>query len=144
MGTVIWDQRGFLLVDFMEPGIITPEVYWETLSKLRSVIQNRQHRMLTSGIVLLHNNAVHTAQKNSAIHMGILEHPPYSPNLAPSDFCLLLHFKKWLGSQQFNESEELKAAVLNWLKSKAVDFYAEGIKKLVPWYKKCLEKTVEK
>lgn len=41
MVTMLWDQKDGLLVDFMEPGkAIRLQVYCETLSKLRCVIQN--------------------------------------------------------------------------------------------------------
>jgi len=62
---------------------------------------------------------------------------PYSPDLALNDFHIFLHLKKWLDSQRFKKNKQLKAAMLNWLNSQAADFYAKGIKKLVP---RCLEK----
>ena len=46
--------------------------------------------------------------------------------------------KKWLGSQRFDDDEELKNAVTGWLKALAGDFFAEGISKLVYRYDKCL------
>ncbi|GBM71170.1 hypothetical protein AVEN_193850-1 [Araneus ventricosus] len=65
-------------------------------------------------------------------------HPPYSPDLAPSDFHLLLHMKTWLATQHFGDDEELSAGVRAWLKSQVAKFYDDGIKKLVYRYDKCL------
>jgi len=63
--------------------------------------------------------------------------PPYSPDLAPSDFNLFLHLKKYLGGKRFDDDDDLKVAVQKWLTTQAAVFY-EGIQKLVPRYHKCL------
>ncbi|GBL79715.1 hypothetical protein AVEN_18241-1 [Araneus ventricosus] len=65
-------------------------------------------------------------------------HPPYSPNLAPSDFHLFSFMKTWLVTQRFDDDEELHAGVSAWLKSQATTFYDDGINKLVYRYDKCL------
>jgi hypothetical protein len=36
-------------------------------------------------------------EKLRDLHYKLLEHPPYSPDLAPSDFCLFPKFKLFLG-----------------------------------------------
>jgi hypothetical protein len=38
-------------------------------------------------------------------------HPPYSPDLAPSDFDLFGHVKKCLASLSFEDADQLLAAV---------------------------------
>ncbi|GBM20652.1 hypothetical protein AVEN_230238-1 [Araneus ventricosus] len=68
----------------------------------------------------------------------VFQHPPYSLDLAPSDFHLFTAMKKWLGGQHFADDEELKNAVTHWLKSQAATLYAEGIGKLVKRCDKCL------
>ena len=65
-------------------------------------------------------------------------HPPYSPDLAPSDFHLFLHLKKLLGGKRFDDDDDLKDVVQKWLIPQAAAFYEEGIQKLVPRYDKCL------
>ncbi|GBM96265.1 hypothetical protein AVEN_134449-1 [Araneus ventricosus] len=67
----------------------------------------------------------------------VFYHPPYSPDLAPSDFHLFAHMKRWLGGQIFT-TDELQTSVQNWLKTQATAFYDEGIGKLVPRYDKCM------
>jgi len=58
MATVFWDRKGVLLIEFMEPGTtITSETYCETLKKLHRATENKRRGMLTSGVVLLHDNA---------------------------------------------------------------------------------------
>jgi histone-lysine N-methyltransferase SETMAR len=92
MTTVFWDGNEALMVDFMQQGTtITSEVYCETLKKLRRVIKNKSHRMLTSGIVLLNNNARTSARTEALLehfNWESFDHPPYSPDLGPSNYHL--------------------------------------------------------
>ncbi|KAL4092199.1 hypothetical protein QTP88_026740 [Uroleucon formosanum] len=69
MATVFWDEKGVLLVDFMERGTtITADVYCETLNKLGRAIQNRRrvptlHLVTTSFSYIPKNGSVDNALK---------------------------------------------------------------------------------
>jgi transposase len=72
--------------------------------------------MLTSGVVVLHDNArLHTAACTRALlehfNWELLDHPPYSPDLAPIDYYLFTYLKNWLRLQCFSSSEELMEGV---------------------------------
>jgi len=71
-------------------------------------------------------------------HWEVFDHPPYSPDSAPSDYHLFMHLKKWLVSQSF-EDDRLKTSITTWFKSLVADFFDNGIRKLVPRYQKCVE-----
>jgi hypothetical protein len=66
--------------------------YCATLRRLRKAIQNRRRGKPSRGIVLIHDNACpHTARQTQTLlhdefHWDTFDHPPYSPDLAPSDF----------------------------------------------------------
>jgi hypothetical protein len=95
--------------------------------------------MLTSGVVLLHDNVrPHSAARTRALlehsNWELSDHPPYSPDLAPSDYHLFIYLKNWLGSQLFNN--ELMEGVKMWLSSQAADFLDTGIQKLLPLCKR--------
>jgi transposase len=85
-------------------------------------------------VVLLHENAY---SYSSARTRGLLEHfnwelfdhPPYSPDPAPSDYHLLTrtYLKNWLGSQRFNSNEELMEGVKMLLSSLVADLFVIGI-----------------
>ena len=60
----------------------------------------------------------------------MFHHPPYSPDLAPSDYHLFPNMNTWLATQRFDDAE-LHAGVNEWLKSQAAKFYDDGINKLV-------------
>jgi len=69
-----------------------------------------------------------------------LNHPAYSPDLAPSDFHLFTFLKTYMGGKKFQTDKEVKQKVLKWTKEMAGEFYEEGIKKLVPRLTKCIER----
>jgi transposase len=98
--------------------------------------------MLTKGVVLLHDNArPHTAPRTNALiklfNWEIFDHPPYSPDLAPSDYHLFTKMKVWLVTQRFHTNEELMDGVNNWLHNLVALFFDEEPQKLVSRYK-CL------
>ncbi|KAJ4433849.1 hypothetical protein ANN_16161 [Periplaneta americana] len=68
----------------------------------------------------------------------IFDHPPYSPDLAPSDFHLFTKLKDFLGGTRFGSDEELKKTVNTWLNELAAEEYNTGILKLVNRYDKYL------
>lgn len=104
MATVFWDRKGVLLIKFMEPGtMITSETYCETLKKLRRAIENKRRGMLTSGVVLLHDNTQALLQK---FHWDLFDHSPYSPNLAPSDFHLFFADESLAGNTALTCKDE--------------------------------------
>jgi hypothetical protein len=128
-------------------------VYGEhaTLKKLHRAIQNKRRGMLSRGNVMIHDNArprTASATQNLITTFGWeqFDHPPYSPDLAPSDFHLFLHPKSFLAGRRFHDNE-VKEAVTTWFASQAAAFYDEGIQKMVQRYYKCLkndENYVEK
>src|SRR5215469_17316576 len=144
MCTVFWDRKGVLLVDFLTRGdTINAAAYCETLQKLRRAIQNKRRGMLSAGVVLLHDNArPHTANRTQDLITSFgweqLDHPSYSPDLAPSDYHLFLHLKKHIAGQRHSDDDEVKTFVKQWLSNQAASFFDDGIQKLVPRYDKCL------
>ena len=58
MATVFWDHKGVLSVDFMERGTtINAGSYCATLERLRAAIKRKRPGLLTTGVLLLHDNA---------------------------------------------------------------------------------------
>jgi transposase len=97
--------------------------------------------MLTSDVVLRHDSArPHTIVRIPTLldHFSweLFGHPPYCPDLAPSNYYLCTYLKNWLGSQRFNNNELMKSVKM-WLSSQTADFFHMGIQKLFPRYDKC-------
>jgi histone-lysine N-methyltransferase SETMAR len=98
--------------------------------------------MISRGVAMIPDNALPqtaAATQNLITTFGWeqFEYPPYSPDLAPSDFHLFLHRKSFLTGRQFHD-DEIKEAVPICFASQAAPFYDEGIQKLVQRYDMCL------
>jgi hypothetical protein len=55
-----------------------------------------------------------------------LEHPPYSPDLALSDFCLFPKLKLFLAGQRFSSNQEAIAAVEGYFADLTKNHYRDG------------------
>ena len=105
--SVFWDEKGVLLTDYLEKGhTVTGLYYVNLIEKLRQAIKNKRRGKLSSGVHLLHDNAPsHTSHVAvTAIHAAgfkTLNHSPYSPDLAPSDYHLFSHLKRYLRGKVF-------------------------------------------
>jgi histone-lysine N-methyltransferase SETMAR len=134
--------EGQSAAEFMAPGMtIMLEVYCEMLNKLQSLIQNKERGVLTKVVILLHDNArSHSAARTNALiklfNWEIFSHPPYSLDLAPSDYNPFIQMKIWLATQRFHTNEELMDGVSNWRHNMTALFFDEGLQKLVSWYDK--------
>ena len=57
----------------------------------------------------------------------LLNHPPYSIDLAPSDCYLFQNLKSHLRGTRFQDDDELNAATEAWFEDQIDDFYFKGI-----------------
>ena len=100
--------------------------------------------MLTRGVCLLHNNArPHSTHVTTALlekfKWDVLDHLPYSLDLVPSKFHLILNLKKHLTGKKFDDDDEVQEEVMTWFNRQVAGFYDLGIQKLVPRLNKCLD-----
>ncbi|GFT63351.1 histonelysine Nmethyltransferase SETMARlike [Trichonephila clavipes] len=73
------------------------------------------------------------------LRIELLDHPPYSPYLAPSQFFLFPHLKTALGGQSFSSNEDAITFMNNYFAEKNVEYYLDGLQR---WEHRC-EKCVE-
>lgn len=89
------------------------------------------------------NARVHTCVKAMAkineLKYDLLPHPPYSPDLAPSDFHLFPKLKTFLGGQKFDTNDEVIAAVEEHFAGLERNHFMEGITALERRWNKCVE-----
>ena len=57
-------------------------------------------------------------------------HPPYSLDLAPSDYHLFRSLKHFLRGKPFINYDDLKTAVTNFFASQSLEFWMKGIEDL--------------
>ena len=92
----------------------------------------------------MHDNApVHralaTQKKLAYVGFRFLDHPPYSPDLAPSDYQLFPGLKKQLKGRHFSCDAEVIAAAETWLGGQIFENFLSGLQKLEQQAKKCIE-----
>ena len=80
------------------------------------------------GVLFLHKNApghraLATQKKMAYLGFQCLDHPPYSPDLAPSDYHLFPGLKKQLKGRHFSSGAEFFAVAETWLDGKTSDFF---------------------
>ena len=64
------------------------------------------------------------------VNWEVLAHPPYSPDIAPSDFHLFRSMKIALSGERFSSGEDLQKWVDSWISSKDPEFFFRGIQSL--------------
>jgi len=132
------------MTEFLEAGnTVNSARYIETIRNLRWWVC--RIRGSTSRILLLHDNArPHTARAMiealETLKFEVLSHLLYSPDLAPSNFHFFPHLKRDLKGTHFTSDDEVKQAVMLWIKQRTPEFFIDGMRKLVLRWEKCIER----
>lgn len=144
MASVFWDSQGVIMVDYLATGgTVTGQYYATLIIQLRENIKAKRRGMLSKGVLLLQDNAPsHTSQVATAAirdaRLQLLQHPPYSPDLAPSDFYLFPRMKDHLRGTRFDSNCDVIAAVGAWLEDQDSEFFFNGITALQHRWEKCV------
>ncbi|EFN87997.1 Histone-lysine N-methyltransferase SETMAR, partial [Harpegnathos saltator] len=69
----------------------------------------------------------------------LLEHPAYSPDLAPSDYYLFPNLKKFLAGKRFTSNDEAIAAEDGYFADLPESHFTTGIELLEKRWNKCIE-----
>ena len=125
---VWWDQKGVVYHEFLKPGeTVNTDCYRQQMINLNhALIEKRPEWARRHGkVILLHDNAPsHTAKPVQdtlkSLGWGVLPHPPYSPDLAPSDYHLLSAMGHELSEKHFRTYEELENWVSTWFSTQPV------------------------
>jgi histone-lysine N-methyltransferase SETMAR len=72
------------------------------------------------------------------VHYELLEHPPYFPDLAPSEFCLFPKFKIFFAGQGFSSNQEAIADVEGYFAYLTKNHYKDRIIALEHPWNKCI------
>lgn len=140
---VWWDSEGIVHWELLAKGVtITADLYTDQLERVQEALkENRPHRVKT---LLLHDNATpHTARMTKAkiaeLDWDVLPHPPYSPDMAPTDFKLFRSLQNHLNGKEFQSEEEIRLFIEEFFKSKASGFYVRGFTDLVERWKAVID-----
>jgi len=131
---VWWNTKGLVYFEVLESGqTVNSDLYSQQLSRVNQALmrQNIDTRM----IKFLHDNArPHvskiTLERIEELDWEVLPHPPYSPDIAPSDYHLFRSMEHLLREKIFQNLDEINNWVANFFKSQPAEFFEKGIHSL--------------
>ena len=116
-----WDLDGIFLIDYLPKGqTINAQYYSSLLVQLKDILEEKRCGKVGKGALFLHDNvlahrALATQKKLAYLGFQCLDHPLYSPYLAPSDYHLFPGLKKQLKDRHFSSDAEVIVAADTWL-----------------------------
>ena len=144
MASVFWDAHGVLFIDYLEKGkTINSERYIGQLMRLKNEIGEKRLQMKKKKVLFHQDNApchksLATMAKLNELSFELLPHPPYSPDLAPSDYYLFADLKKMLQGKRFYSNEEVITETNAYFEAKDKSFYKKGIEMLEKRWTDCV------
>jgi len=144
---VWWDQSGVVYYELLKPDeTVNTQRYRQQMINLNhALIERRPEWARRHGkVILLHDNAPSRTAKPvkdtlKSLGWDILPHPPYSPDLAPSDYHLFASMGHALAEQHFSNFEKVGKWLDEWFAAKDKQFFWHGIHKLPERWAKCVE-----
>ncbi|GFW01849.1 histone-lysine N-methyltransferase SETMAR [Trichonephila clavipes] len=126
---------------------INSEVYCHQQDKLNDALQQKRSELINRKGVVFHqdNTRPHTSlvtrQKLLQLEWDTMPHPPYSPDMAPSDHYLFQSLQNFLDGKTFTSNEEVKNHLNQFFASKDQKFYERGITLLPERWQKVLDQN---
>jgi len=155
MMTVIWSISGIHLIDFLPRDEKFNKDYFASfffklnfsnnvdnvMSNLESIFREKRPKRICKGLKLHLDNAKPHLIQEKFDSLGILRlpHPPYSPDLAPSDFFLFGLLKNKLEGLSFDNDDELQEKTIKILKEIPREIFEESFEEWISRLKKCIE-----
>jgi len=135
---VWWTTAGIIHYEYLETGqTITSMLYCEQLQRVQEALIKKQPSLINrKKVIFLQDNvkpqtAKISRERISELGRELLPHPPYSPDISPTDYHLFLALDNFMRHKQFKTRVEVTSAVRQFFDSKFVDFYKNGIQKLL-------------
>ncbi|GFV27191.1 histone-lysine N-methyltransferase SETMAR [Trichonephila clavipes] len=132
-----WSNCGEAAQTVDKPGVTSRKVllhlYCQQLVRLKLAIDQKWPELVSRrGVVFHQDNARHVVTRQNLWELGweVLMHPPYSSDLAPSDYPLFLALQNFLSDKKLGSREDCENRLLDVFAHKRQDFYERGIMKL--------------
>jgi histone-lysine N-methyltransferase SETMAR len=112
------------------------EVHRQQLDRVNECLKGKRLHLVKRKWVVFHQDNARphaskmTQQKIKELNWEILDHPPYSPDLAPSNYNLFRSLQHHWNNKKFERFEEVNDAILAYFQSKSRNFYKAGIENL--------------
>ncbi len=146
--SIWWDWKGVVYYEVLQPGqTIDSNLYCQQLTRLQQAIQKKRPELINrKGVVFHHDNArphtsLMTRQKLKELGWEVLMHPPYSPDLAPSDYYLFRSMQNHLNGFTLNSKEACENELSRFFASKPQKFYSGGIMVLPEKWQKVIHQN---
>ncbi|XP_014614689.1 PREDICTED: histone-lysine N-methyltransferase SETMAR-like [Polistes canadensis] len=143
-----WDWKGLVYFELLPRyQTINSEVYCRQLDKLNAAVKEKRPELVNrKSVTFQQDNArphtsLATRKKLMDIGWELMLHPPYSPDLAPSDYHLFRSLNNSLRGKIFNDDDAVKRHLLQFLAEKDQTFYERGIFKLSERWQKVIEQN---
>lgn len=134
---VWWDVKGIIYFELLEDNqTVDKHVYCHQLDKVMSNLATKRPSLANRKGVIFHqdNARPHKAEmsmsKINSLGWEVMAHPPYSPDIAPSDYHLFRSVQHFLKDKIFESTREVEAALWEFFSSKPEEFYLRGIELL--------------
>ena len=143
--SVFCDQDGILLIDCIPKSQnIIAEYCYILQVQLKDILEEKRCGNFSKGVLFLYDNgsahrALVTQKELAYLGFHCLDHPPYSPDLAPSNYHLFPGLKKQFKGRHFSSDKEVIAAAETWLDGQLSECFLSGFQKLQQRAKKCIE-----
>lgn len=131
---VWWDWKGIVHHELLPVGqTIDSQLYCEQLERLRQAIERKRPELNNrKGVVFHHDNArphtsLMTRQKLRELGWEVLMHPPYSPDIAPSDYHLFRSLQNSLNGIKLVSKEACENHLIQFFNQKPQKFFTDGI-----------------
>ena len=105
-------------------------------NKMASFVKEKMHFLQDNAPA---HKSIKIMGKVNELPFKLLPHPPYSPDLALSDFYLFPNLKRWLQGQRFLSNEEVKWETNGLFGGLDKSYYKRDIKMLKDRWTKCIE-----
>jgi len=107
---------------------INAEYCSSVLVQLKDILKEKRRGKITKEVLFLHDNlpahrALATQKKLAYLGFHCLDHRPYSPDLAPSDYILFHGLEKHLKDRHFSSDAEAIAVAVTWLEGQNSEFF---------------------
>ncbi|CAD6999607.1 unnamed protein product [Ceratitis capitata] len=106
------------------------------MSRLKAALIKKRSSLISRGGFVFHQEnarpykSLVTRQKHRELGWEVLMHPPYSPNLAPSDYHLFLSMANAVNDEKLASREACENWLSEFFANRDAAFYERGIMKL--------------
>ena len=127
---VWWDWQGIIHYELLHYGqTLNSDLYCQQLDRLNAALMQKRPSLINRGRIVFHQDSARphtslmTRQKLRELGWVVLLHPPYSPDLAPSDYHLFLPMAIELANRKLATRESCENWLSEFFDNREASFY---------------------